>query len=160
METWIYNIAVISWGKLAPQPGLFVTPMWCEVSDNLIYSPIHQTFPGANTAVTSVLGGSWRTGGGSHGGGGRGDGIGCYLFLGPRRHEKHERFAQQLHEVINIFFLTEKNTSFFRQLAPLLPCLTLVRRWEGPLLFWWHCSHIHLGAGPQSRPLSLIIIIL
>ena len=161
METCIYNIAEICWGKKEPRPGLFVTPTWCEVSDNLIYSPIHQVFPGANTAVTGVLGGRWRTGRWEPWGGGRGDGIGCYLFLGPRRHEKHERFAQQLHEVINIFFLTEKNTSFFRQLAPLHPGLTLVRRWwEGPLLFWWHCSHIHLGAGPQSRPLSLIIIIL
>ena len=102
METCIYNISIIRWGKPAPRPGLFVTPTWCEVSDNLIYSPIHQVYPGANMAVTSVLGGRWRTGGGSRGGGGQGDGIGCCLFLGPRRHEKHERFAQQLHEVINI----------------------------------------------------------
>ena len=61
METCIYNIAEISWGKPAPRPGLFVTPTWCEVSDNLIYSPIHQVFPGANTAVTGVLGGRWLT---------------------------------------------------------------------------------------------------
>ena len=160
METCIYNIAEICWGKPEPRPGLFVKITCSAFSRNLYYSPIHPIYPGSNTAVTGVLGGRWRTGGGSRGGGGRGDGIGCYLFLGPRRHEKHERFAQQLHEVINIFFLTEKNISFFRQLAPLLPCLTLVRRWEGPLLFWWHCSHIHLGAGPQSRPLSLIIIMI
>ena len=130
METCIYNIAEICWGQPEPRPGLFLTLTWCEKSDNLIYSPIHQLYPGSNTAVTGVLGGRWRTGGGSRGGGGRGDGIGCYLFLGPRSHEKHERFAQQLHEVINIsFFSREKIHPFFRQLAPLHPGLTLVRRW-------------------------------
>ena len=65
METSIYDIAVIRWGKLAPRPGLGETPMWCKVSDNLNYSPIHQVYPGANMAVTIVLGGRWQMGGGS-----------------------------------------------------------------------------------------------
>ena len=129
METCIYNIAKICWGQPEPRPGRFLTLTWCEKSDNLIYSPIHQLYPGSNTAVTGVFGGRWRPwGGGAVWGEGGGMGYDDIFFLGPRRHEKHERFAQQLHEVINIFFLTEKNTSFFRQLAPLLPCLTLVRR--------------------------------
>ena len=69
LETCIYNIAEICWGKKEPRPGLFVTPTWCEVSDNLIHSPIHQVFPRANTAVTGVLGVEGRGGEGAGGGG-------------------------------------------------------------------------------------------
>jgi hypothetical protein len=160
METCIYNIAEICWGKKEPRPGLFITPTWCQKSDNLIYSPIHQVFPGANTAVTGVLGGRWRTGRWEPWGG-RARGWDRMLsFSRTTTSWKTWKVCSATSWSNQHFFLTEKNTSFFRQLAPLLPCLTLVRRWEGPLLFWWHCSHIHLGAGPQSRPLSLIIIIL
>ena len=112
METCICDIAVISWGKLAPRPCLGETPTWCKVSDKLNYSPIHQVYTEANTAVTVVLGQRWRRGGGSRGGEGWGDGIGCYLFLGARHHEKHERFAQELHEVINIY-MHDLYISFF-----------------------------------------------
>ena len=72
METCIYNIAEICWGQPEPRPGLFLTLTWCEKSDNLIYSPIHQLYPGSNTAVTNVLGG----GGGLEVGAVGGDGIG------------------------------------------------------------------------------------
>ena len=61
----------------------------------------------------------WGGGGGLEvgavGRGGWGDDI---FFLGPRRHEKHERFPQQLHEVINIFFSHRKKYILFSAIGP------------------------------------------
>ena len=108
METCIYNIAEICWGQPEPRPGLFLTLTWCEKSDNLIYSPIHQLYPGSNTAVTSVLGGRWRTGGGSRGGGGRGDGIGWYLFSRTTTSWKTWKVSSAVSWSNQHFFLSQK----------------------------------------------------
>ena len=40
------------------------------------------------------------------------------FFLGPRRHENHERFPQQFHEVINIFFSHRKKYILFSAIGP------------------------------------------
>ena len=47
METCIYNIAEICWGKPEPRPGLFVKITCGAFSRNLYYSPIHPLYPSA-----------------------------------------------------------------------------------------------------------------
>ena len=91
-----------------------------------------------------------------------------HLFLGlaARSHEKHDRFAQELLEVINIylndctlFFLTEK-IILFSAIGPPPPGDPACTRYgvdEGGLCYYiYYICVIHLGAGPKSRPLPLI----
>ena len=161
METCLYNIAKISWGKPAPRPGLFVTPTWCEVSDNLIYSPIHQVFPGANTAVTGVLGGRWRTGRWEPWGGRARGGDRMLSFSRTTTSWKTWKVCSATSWSNQHFFSHRKKYILFSAIGPPPPVFNIGTAVRGAsVLFWWHCSHIHLGAGPQSRPLSLIIIMI
>ena len=85
----------------------------------------------------------------------------------PQSHEKHDRFGQELLEVINIylndctlFFLTEK-IILFSAIGPPLPNDPVCTHYavdEGGLCsdIYYICV-IHLGAGPKSRPLPLIL---
>ena len=70
--------------------------------------------------------------------GGEGEGMGgCYLFLGPRRHKKHERFAQQLHEVINIFFSHRKKYILFSAIGPPPPVFNIGTAVRGASVLFW-----------------------